>query len=158
MGRQLRKVPANWKHPKDSNGIYIPLMEGDYSEVLAKWKEEKKQWEQGFRRDYNSNEWILKEEKYNDMPFIEWSGKKPLKESYLPEWDESEKTHIQLYETTSEGTPVSPVFEADELEKLCEYASENCTTFADFKASKEAWMQMLSDDFVCHKEGNIIFF
>lgn len=25
MGRELRRVPANWKHPKDGNGRYIPM-------------------------------------------------------------------------------------------------------------------------------------
>jgi len=61
----------------------------------------------------------------------------------------------QLWETTSEGSPISPVFES--LDKLCEWASKNATTFALFKASKEQWMSMLDDDFVCHKEGNAIF-
>ena len=59
----------------------------------------------------------------------------------MPEWDDSEKTHIQLYENTSLGTPVSPVFKSNEIEKLCEYASENCTTFSDYKATKQEWIE-----------------
>lgn len=61
----------------------------------------------------------------------------------------------QLWETTSEGSPISPVFVT--LEELCEWCEDNATTFADFKASKEEWMQMLSDNFVYHKAGNAIF-
>lgn len=61
----------------------------------------------------------------------------------------------QLWETTSEGSPVSPVF--DTLEKLCEWCEVNATTFANFKATKEEWIQMLSDGLVAHKEGNCIF-
>lgn len=61
----------------------------------------------------------------------------------------------QLWETTSEGSPVSPVF--DTLEKLCEWCEENATTFASFRVSKEEWMQMLDGGFVAHKEGNTIF-
>jgi hypothetical protein len=61
----------------------------------------------------------------------------------------------QLWETTSEGSPDSPVFKT--LDELCEYATENCTTFASFKATKEEWKSMLARNFVCHKEGNNIF-
>jgi len=25
MGREIRKVPSNWQHPKDTKGHYIPL-------------------------------------------------------------------------------------------------------------------------------------
>jgi hypothetical protein len=61
----------------------------------------------------------------------------------------------QLWETTSEGSPVSPVFAT--LDELCEWCEDNATTFGTSKATKEEWMQMLDDGFVCHKEGNIIF-
>lgn len=61
----------------------------------------------------------------------------------------------QLWETTSEGSPVSPVF--DTLEKLCEWCEVNATTFGSFRASKEEWMSMLSGGIVAHKEGNAIF-
>ena len=62
---------------------------------------------------------------------------------------------FQLWETTSEGSPKSPVFKT--LEELCEWCVENATTFADNKATKEEWMKMLLDDHVYHKEGNVIF-
>jgi hypothetical protein len=61
----------------------------------------------------------------------------------------------QLWETTSEGSPVSPVFAS--LDELCEYAATNCTTFADCKATAEAWKRMLEEDFVRHEQGNMIF-
>jgi hypothetical protein len=61
----------------------------------------------------------------------------------------------QLWETTSEGSPVSPVFAT--LDELCEWCEDNATTFGTSKATKEEWLQMLDDGFVCHKEGNIIF-
>ncbi len=61
----------------------------------------------------------------------------------------------QLWETTSEGSPESPVFET--LEALCEWCEDNATTFSDYKATKEEWIRMLSDDMVVHKEGNIVF-
>ena len=60
----------------------------------------------------------------------------------------------QLWETTSEGSPKSPVCAT--FEELCEWCAENATTFAHFKATKEEWMKMFDDDFVCHQEGNVI--
>lgn len=62
---------------------------------------------------------------------------------------------FQLWETTSEGSPVSPVF-AD-LGALCEWAAPNATTFGSSRASAEQWRKMLDADFVCHQEGNAIF-
>lgn len=63
---------------------------------------------------------------------------------------------FQLWETTSEGSPVSPVFAS--LDELCSWAEGNASTFADHKATKEQWKKMLgSDDLVCHKEGNMVF-
>lgn len=53
---------------------------------------------------------------------------------------------FQLWETTSEGAPISPVFET--IERLCEHAAENCTVFGGTKASAEQWRKMLDDDFV----------
>jgi len=61
----------------------------------------------------------------------------------------------QLWETTSEGSPSSPVF--DSLNKLCKWAEKNATTFSDFKATFDEWKKMLLTNNVCHKEGNIIF-
>ena len=33
----------------------------------------------------------------------------------MPEWPEAERTHWQMYEDTSEGTPISPVMETPEM-------------------------------------------
>lgn len=62
---------------------------------------------------------------------------------------------FQLWETTSEGSPVSPVFKT--LDELCEWCAYNATTFASFKATKEQWLKMLSDGFVRHEEGTNVF-
>lgn len=48
---------------------------------------------------------------------------------------------FQLWENTSEGSPISPVFKT--LDELCEWAAENETVFASIKASKEEWMAQL---------------
>jgi hypothetical protein len=56
MGREIRKVPKNWEHPKDEQGKYKPMVDEQ-------------------------------------------------------EWTEEEAVCFQIYETVSEGTPVSPVFD-----------------------------------------------
>lgn len=47
----------------------------------------------------------------------------------------------QCWETTSEGSPVSPVFET--FEALCEWCAEHLTLYASQKASKDVWMEWL---------------
>lgn len=61
----------------------------------------------------------------------------------------------QLWETTSEGSPVSPVFET--IEGLCEWCEEGASTFGSFKASAKKWQEMLENDFVRHEENGIVF-
>ncbi len=63
-------------------------------------------------------------------------------ENYEPPTGEG----YQLWETTSEGSPTSPVFKT--LDELCEYAEKNCTTFGSSKTTKENWKRMLSDNLV----------
>lgn len=57
---------------------------------------------------------------------------------------------FQLWETTSEGSPISPVF--DNLDALCAWCEDNATTMGSAKTSKENWKKMLEDDFVHHSE------
>ena len=61
----------------------------------------------------------------------------------------------QLWETTSEGSPSSPVFAT--LDELCVWCAENATTFASYTATAEEWKQMLGDGMVYHQEGDAIF-
>ena len=61
----------------------------------------------------------------------------------------------QLWCTTSEGKPISPVFET--LDELCEWAEPNATTFGYNKATKEQWKKMLDENFVYHEEGNCMY-
>ena len=47
----------------------------------------------------------------------------------------------QLWETTTEGSPLSPVFPS--LDVLCAWAADNATLFGDFKVSKDVWNKIL---------------
>jgi len=80
-----------------------------------------------------------------------------VKEKY-EKWKKEEPPKgegYQLWETTSEGSPVSPVFKT--LEELCAWAEDNASLFGDSKTTKEDWMKMLKEGFVCKREGNVVF-
>lgn len=62
---------------------------------------------------------------------------------------------FQLWSTTTEGHPMTPVFAT--LDALCEYCEdEEISVFGSSTAIKEEWINMLNDDFIHHREGNII--
>ncbi len=142
MGREVRKVPANWEHPKNDFGKYVPLMSGNFSEILGKYKEEKAQWKKGFRTDYKGG-WKEKSDDELEMSFAEWNGEEPQVEDYMPEWKDEEKTHIQMYEDTSEGTPISPIFENPE--DLAHWLTDNkASAFGSMTATYEEWLSMIN--------------
>lgn len=70
-------------------------------------------------------------------------------------WEPPEGQGYQLWETTSEGSPISPVFSS--LDALCEWAAENATTFGSHRTGAAEWKKMLEAGFVCHVEGNAVF-
>lgn len=72
-------------------------------------------------------------------------------------WEETEPPKgdgWQLWETCSEGSPVSPVFETKE--QLADWCVDNATTFADFKATREQWLRMFSTDGGCDVGSMVI--
>ncbi len=62
---------------------------------------------------------------------------------------------FQLWTTTNEGAPISPVFAT--IEELCAWCADNATTFGSFKATADKWREMLDADFVVHQQGNAVF-
>lgn len=155
MSRELRRVPEGWEHPKKIDGNYQPMFDQYYGDALDEWFKKHQQWKNGTHPDLIDNP-----ERKEEFPFYaQWGGDPPDVDYYQTrKYKEEELTHIQLYETTSEGTPKSPVYRADQFDELCEWLADNCTTFADFKATKEEWKQMLNDGFVFVIKGNAMFF
>jgi hypothetical protein len=154
MGREIRRVPANWEHPKNGNGKHQPMYYRFYGDALNEWLDNKTKWDNGTHHDLIEDPSL--KEKYPN--YADWSGEAPNKKYYRQvEFSEDDLTHIQLYENVTEGTPMTPVFKADEFEKLCEYASKNCYIFGHQKASKDDWMLLLSDESAFVKCGDIAF-
>ena len=60
----------------------------------------------------------------------------------MPNWQLNERTHLMMYETTSEGTPISPAFEtAEELARWL--ADTGASSFGDATATYEQWMETI---------------
>ena len=138
MGREVRMVPANWEHPRDEKGHFIALLGGSFKERAAKWDEEARQWANGFVQDYATDGWKAKEPK-NAGTFADWDGGRPNEKDYMPDWPEAERTHYQMYESTSEGTPISPAMETPEA--LARWLADNsASAFANIGATYEQWL------------------
>lgn len=121
MGREVRKVPADWKHPKDEHtGRYKPLHEGrDYAPRKKDWLD------------------TLAEKGLQET--LEWNGNPPNREDFMPDWPEAECTHLMMYEDTSEGTPISPAFATPE--ELAHWLADNgASSFGKSTATYEQWL------------------
>ena len=135
MGREVRRVPADWQHPKDEmTGRYKPLYDGSFREALREWNEENAKWSRGEFPEYADEEHKL-------MSYSEWNGDQPKRCDYMPEWPDEQRTHLMMYETTSEGTPISPAFETPE--ELARWlADTGASAFGSSTASYEGWLRV----------------
>ncbi len=144
MGREVRRVPPDWKHPKDGWGRYEPMHDQGYREALGKWEVEREQWEKGFRKGwkmYGEPEWVPREGDQLTMSFEDWHGERPDPRDYRPDWPEETRTHYQMYETCSEGTPISPIFATPE--ELAHWlADSGASAFAGMTATYEQWLRV----------------
>lgn len=124
MGREVRKVPPDWKHPKnESNGRYIPLYDRSYEADAAQFME--------------------KANKDGLEAAIECFGHAPERRHYMPDWPVAERTHYIMYEDTTEGTPISPAFTTPE--ELARWlADSNASSFGGQGATYEQWLAMIN--------------
>jgi hypothetical protein len=95
--------------------------------------------------DHIALKWIdenIPDEKHLNMDIEEHYGKKSNYKEYMPDFPNDERTHYQMYEDCSLGTPISPVCETEE--ELAHWlADNNASTFADMTASYEKWLKMI---------------
>ena len=117
MGREVRRVPASWSHPRDHEGHFIPLH--------ASFPYNEDEIQEGLR-----DGWL------NDAP--PYYGC-----SIMPDWSPAVRTHYQMHETTSEGTPISPIMETPEA--LARWlADNNASAFAGMGATYEQWLATIT--------------
>lgn len=117
MGREVRKVPATWEHPKTTLGHYIPLENYSKKEI---------------------EELVNNGDLDKDAPFYGYKA--------MPLWADEECTHFQMYENVSEGTPISPPMQTEEL--LAKWLeSNNANAGGGMTATKEQWLRMINVGF-----------
>jgi hypothetical protein len=134
MGREIRRVPAHWEHPEREERnwqtgqlekFFMPLYDESYSVAITEWIKGHESWLKGEHPD---------QAKYPDETakyefYAQWSGNPPAVNYYRPDWKPEEMTWYQVYETVSEGTPVTPPFETKE--ELIAYLVENGDSFSE---------------------------
>lgn len=151
MGREIRRVPSDWVHPKTEEYVpsrdpfgegkwvetehYHPLHDRDYEGAAQEWLAEFDQWRAGTHPYQDA-----------DTPYF-WDYDSPPNEKYYRErkWTDEEATHYQIYETVTEGTPVSPVFATlDELIEWC--VAQGYSRHAAEKFAEHGWVPSMIID------------
>lgn len=152
MGREIRMVPPNWEHPRrpcpheswrggcsearaHGGQCYIPMRDETYAEAVKEWKEGYAKWESGLRPQHDATtdgtawvpaaEWKSAHIYGPDCEWTDYHGEFPTDENYRPEFTEP-ATWFQVYQTVSEGSPVTPPFAT--REELIDYLA----THGDF--------------------------
>lgn len=142
MSREVRRVPANWQHPKDAEDRFIPLLDG-FNKRAGRWDIDNIKWQQGLREDFaKPGEWVPIDDKYKGKSYAYWDCERPDPSCYMPDWPSEERTHWQMYENTSQGTPISPVMGS--AEALAKWLDENrASAFTDMTASYDEWYRTI---------------
>lgn len=117
MGREVRRVPPNWEHPKSETrpDVFQPMLDEPYASAAQTWERDCILWSRGEHPDQVKD----------DVPDFFWEreGQPPTEAYYRPHWPKGSATWFQLYETVSEGTPVTPPFAT--TAELIDYLVEN---------------------------------
>jgi len=155
MGREIRRVPPDWEHPtytaemvRDLGkpagwvGTPVPLYDKVYAEAAKEWLAQAAAWARGEHPDQQQ----YPEATARYLGYWEWSSGPPDPGSYRRRaWTEAEATHFQVYETVSEGTPVSPVLDSrDAVRAWCVGASAFYTEAAAARFATEGWAPSLA--------------
>ena len=134
MGKEIRRVPPNWEHPlkyeshKDLPPYerhYQPMYDRTYGDAIKEWIAWRESWLKGEHPDQirkaNDVE-FNKNYPPDDYGYLAWFWSPPDPEYYRPPFEE-EPTWYQVYQTVSEGTPVTPPFATKE--ELVDYLVEH---------------------------------
>lgn len=135
MGREIRRVPANWDHPTRThpyNGStdYQPMLDQSYEDAAAEWLAD-------FDRIRGGNPDRLEAECY-PSGVTHWASENVAPDpAYYRPWADDEAIWFQVWETVSEGTPVSPPFETED--ELVEYLAQNGDFWDQKRCTQPNW-------------------
>lgn len=142
MGREIRMVPPHWEHPRwkpgevcsgRTVGSYRPCYDEDYETAAKEWIANFDLWRNG---EHDKQDATIKY-------YWEYENT-PDEETCRPAF-EQESTWLQVYETVSEGTPVTPPF-ATKQEPI-DYLS-TMGDFWDQKRREGPWNRESAEKFV----------
>lgn len=136
MGREVRRVPKDWVHPmkpteRYRNGALVtvddhqPMYDEDFETAMDSWYADFK---------------LYVPQEHDNEPYWEYNGPPPDPKYYRPKWTDAERTHLMMYEDTTEGTPISPAFET--AEELARWLTDNgASAFGSMTATYEQWLK-----------------
>jgi hypothetical protein len=120
--REIRKVPSWWQHPMTRNwrghDEFVPLFRNT-------WKEQ--------------CERIGKEFSQSGGVTIQ----RTCEAEHTPEFTDAEKTHYQMYETETAGTPISPVFPTTD-EMIAWLVDNRVGYFAGHPGTRDDWCNLVA--------------
>lgn len=93
------------------------MFDEPYAEAIQEWVDGYLLWKEGKHPDQE------KYDKDGEYDYKDWAGEAPESKYYRPAWRKEEMTWWQVYETVSEGTPVTPPFAT--RQELIDYLVEN---------------------------------
>lgn len=154
MGREIRRVPPNWEHPRrdcphypwqggcdeaKANGgkCYQPLFDSTAEEAWQAWFAEFQAWLNGdFEKCRSDHPDLNYDPAEPYRSFCAWNGEPPDPNYYRRHFADGEATWWQVYQNVSEGTPVTPPFSTQEelVNYLCDYGD-----FWDQSRGKGGW-------------------
>lgn len=112
MAREIRRVPPGWEHPRNENGHYRALLDGlEFESRCVEWDRDAAAFAAGEYGDTPSMRDAARKALAKGETWAGWAGARPDPICYTALRDPAACTAYQVYEDTSEGTPVSPVFE-----------------------------------------------
>lgn len=141
MGREIRRVPPNWEHPKKE---FNRLVRGTFKTVM----DYQSMYDQPFAPAMEEwyAEWKAhKPEDHEGLQYWEWNGGPPDPAFYRPDWPEGSATWFQVYQTVSEGSPVTPPFATQP--DLVDYLVKN-GDFWDQSRGHGGWDRKAAEQFV----------
>jgi len=119
--REVRRVPMDWRHPilRNWHGCdeFKPLFGLSFREQCEQ-----------IGREYSESGQI--------------HATRTQESEHVPDWDDTEKTGYQMYETETAGTPISPVFPT--ANALVDWLIKNRVGyFAGHPGTREDWEKIV---------------
>jgi len=134
MGREIRRVPGDWEHPRWRHeeltasqygrlGKYRPCFDRDYEGACREWYANAALWCRGEHPD--QKEELTPHSRW----YHEWDHPPDSETCRERAWQPEEATHFQVYETVTSGTPITPVFAT--LDELIDHLVAHGTDWDD---------------------------